>query len=75
MAPQIKSFRLARPTCPCCSSKQTSLHWTTLSNALRVPAAVISGLILYPMIGTRMVCKSCGHRFLTTRSGLDALPT
>ena len=69
---EMKSFRLARPRCPECYSGRTRIHWSAISNLWRVPAVVISGVLVYPVVGLRMRCRECGSRFLASRDGLEA---
>jgi hypothetical protein len=72
---RMKSFRLARTTCPQCDSQRTRIDWTAIGNLLRVPGAVASELLIYPVIGIRMSCKQCGCRFLASRNGQEAART
>ena len=69
---KMKSFRLARPTCPHCDSERTRMDWTAFENLFRVPFAIVSGLAIYPANGIRMCCAHCGWRFLASRNGQSA---
>ena len=66
---ELKSFRLARPRCPHCYSGRTRFDWSAPGNLLRLPLAILSGLVFYPMVGLQMRCTECGGGFLTSKDG------
>jgi hypothetical protein len=67
-----KSFRLARPRCPHCYSGRTRFDWSAPGNLLRLPLAILSGMLFCPMVGLRMRCVECGGGFVTSKDGAEA---
>jgi hypothetical protein len=66
---EMKSFRWARPRCPHCYSGRTRLDWSAPANLIRLPLAILSGLVSYPMVGLQMRCTECGGEFLDSKDG------
>jgi hypothetical protein len=69
---EMKSFRLARPRCPHCYSGRTRFDWSVPGNLLRLPLAILSGLVFYPLVGLQMRCTECGGGFLASEDGGEA---
>src|SRR5262249_38112759 len=69
---EVKSFRRVRPRCPDCYSSRTHVDWSSAGNLLRLPGAILSGMVLSPAVGIRMRCSECDGTFVTTRDGAEA---
>ena len=65
----VKSFRLLRPSCPCCSSGRTRFDWSAPGNLWRIPLAIASAVIVFPAVGLRFRGPECGRRFIASRAG------
>jgi hypothetical protein len=57
--------------CPDCYSGRTHIDWSAADNLLRVPGAVLSGMVIDPVVGIRMRCRECGATFVTSRDDTD----
>ena len=61
----MKSFYLYRPACPHCGRHNTSLDCGRAMNLVRVPLAILSGLVITPLCRIAFICRDCRCGFLS----------